>query len=175
MNFKSLSASLVVLALAACTTPTAFVPATGGGPGYSDERLATNRYRVTFVGNSATKRNMVENFLLLRSAEVARDAGFDWFEFDTRNTQAKTTYHTDFADYPGFGPSFGWYWHSWAYDPWDPYWRSSSTAFPTTQYEAYAEIILLTPDQAKADPHALQASDVITRLGPQAAPPPASN
>ncbi len=172
MKFKHLLLPLGFLGLAACVTPTAYAPATDHGAGYSDQRLAANRYRVTFVGNSATRRATVENYLLLRSAEVTRDAGFDWFEFDTRNTEAKTTYHTDFDDYPGFGRDFGWYWHSWAYDPWDPYWRSTATSFPTTRYEAYAEIVLLTPAQAHQDPHALQASDVIARLGPQAAPPP---
>ena len=177
MRFCRLAIPMLFVTLAACTTPTAYVPASGSdqGLGYSDQRLAQNRYRVTFNGNSATKRATVENYLLLRAAEVTRDAGYSWFEFDTRDTQAKTTYHTDFAGYPGFGwgPGFGRYWHSWRYDPWDPYW--GDTAIPTTRYEAYAEIVLLTPEQAKADPHALQASDVIARLGPQAAPPPPSN
>ncbi len=174
MRSKHLLLSLALLGLAACATPTAYAPAADEhGAGYSDQRLATNRYRVSFVGNAATRRDTVENFLLLRAAEVTRDAGYQWFEFDTRNTESKTTYHTDFADYPGFGPGYGWYWHSWAYDPWDPYWRSGATTFPTTSYQAYAEIILLTPEQAKGDAHALQASDVIARLGPQAAPPPA--
>ena len=37
-----------------------------------------------------------------------------------------------------------------------------------TRYEAYAEIVLLTPGQAKTDAHALRADDVIARLGPSA-------
>ncbi len=174
MTFSRLAVPLAFLALAACATPAPYQPAaTEHGAGYSDARLAANRYRVTFTGNSVTRRETVENFLLLRSAEVTRDAGYAWFEFDTRETEAKTTYHTDFAGYPGFGPGFGFYWHSWRYDPWDPYWGRGGDAFPTTRYEAYAEIILLTPEQAKGDAHALQASDVIARLGPAAAPPPA--
>jgi hypothetical protein len=167
MRFKYLVLPLL-LALAGCVHPATYGPVADGGTGYSDERLAENRYRVTFVGNSATKRATVENYLLLRSAEVTRNAGYAWFAFDTRSTEAKTTYHTDFDDYPGWGPGFGWYWRSWAYDPWDPYWRHA-TAIPSTRYEAYAEIILLTPDQAKQDPHALQASDVIARLTPKPA------
>ena len=171
MKVSRLAFLMLLSLLAACTTPSAYAPATGErGQGYSDQRLAQNRYRVTFTGNSATRRETVENFLLLRAAEVTRDAGYGWFTFDKRDTEAKTTYHTDFEAYPGFGPGFGWYWHSWRYDPWDPFWHD--TAFPTTRYEAYAEIILLTPEQAKQDAHALQASDVIARLGPQAAPPP---
>ena len=179
MHFKMLILSgAAVLALAGCATSTSYHPADGPrGTGYSDERLADNRFRVTFTGNSATRRETVENFLMLRAAEVTQKAGFDWFVFDSRDTEAKTTYHTDFVGGPGWGPGFGrrfgWYRHNWAYDPWDPYWQTS--AFPTTRYQAYAEIVLLTPEQAKADPHALRAGDVIARLGPAAAPPPPAN
>jgi hypothetical protein len=171
MDIKALALSAAVLALAGCASPTAYQPAGDtGANGYADQRLAENRYRVTFQGNSLTKRETVENYLLLRSAEVTHAAGYAWFEFDDRDTKAKTTYHSDFAG-PGFGPRFGWYRHSWRYNPWDPFWAGASDAMPTTRYEAYAEIIMLTPDQAKSDPHALQASDVIARLGPGAVAP----
>jgi hypothetical protein len=173
MNFKPLAISLAFLALAGCVQPSAYQPAASEhGTGYADTRLADNRYRVTFRGNSATRRETVENFLLLRAAEVTRDAGFGWFVFDNRDTEAKTTYRTDFSGFPGWGPGFGWYHRSWLYDPWDPIWARGDVAIPRTQYEAYAEIVLLTPEQAKADPHALRADDVIARLGPAAAPPP---
>ena len=80
MTIKHLAVAAAFLALAACTTPTPFQPAANpGGPGYTDQRLAENRFRVTFTGNSATRRDQVENFLLLRSAEVTRDAGYQWF------------------------------------------------------------------------------------------------
>ncbi|MGZ5932350.1 MAG: CC0125/CC1285 family lipoprotein [Rhizomicrobium sp.] len=170
MNFKRIAIVSTFLALGACVSPTVYKAA---GPdhhtGYSDQRLADNRFRVTFRGNSATLREKVEDYLLLRSAEVTREAGYSWFEFDTRSTEAKTTYQTDFAGWPGWGPGFGWYWHSWAFDPLG----RVSTTVPTTSYEAYAEIILLTPEQAKGDPHSLRAEDVIARLGPTAERPPA--
>jgi hypothetical protein len=172
MQIKALALSTAVLALAGCASPTAYQPAAdnganGGANGYADQRLAENRYRVTFQGNSATKRETVENYLLLRSAEVTKAAGFAWFAFDDRDTKAKTTYHTEFGE-PGFGPGFGWYRHSWRHNPWDPFWGDQAEAVPSTRYQAYAEIIMLTPEQAKSDPHALQASDVIARLGPGA-------
>ena len=40
-----------------------------------------------------------------------------------------------------------------------------------TNYEAYAEIVLMTADQAAKEPRSLAAADVIARLGPDAAPP----
>jgi hypothetical protein len=176
MNIKALALSGAVLALAGCASPTAYQPAAeGGANGYADQRLAENRYRVTFQGNSLTKRETVENYLLLRSAEVTRDAGYARFEFDDRDTKTKTTYHSDFAD-PWFERrGFGWYRHSWPHNPWDPFWNEGLEARPSTRYEAYAEIVMLTPEQAKNDPHALQASDVIARLGPAAVTPPAAH
>lgn len=173
MDFKQLAVLSAVLALGACATPTVYKPADADHrSGYSDERLADNRFRVTFRGNAATRREKVEDYLLLRSAEVTRQAGYSWFSFDTRSTEAKTTYHTDFAGWPGWGhgwgPGFGGYWHSWPYDPLG----GDATEIPTTRYEAYAEIVLLTPVQAKTDPHALRADDVIERLGPTAERPP---
>jgi hypothetical protein len=174
MKFNALAFTALAVGLAACATGPTYKPAaTPHGIGYADERLADNRFRVTFQGGSTTRRDTVENFLLLRSAEVTRDAGFAWFAFDHRDTESSTSYATAFGGYPGWGPrwnyGFGWYRHSWRFDPWDPFWHGAD--FPTTRYEAYAEIVVLTPEQAKQDPHALNAADVIARLGPAAAPP----
>ena len=172
MSFKHLAAISVVLAAAACASQPPYHPATSdSSTGYSDERLTDTRYRVNFTGGRTTRRGQVEDFLLLRSAEVTKAAGFAWFVFDTREME-RTTYRNDFVGYPGWGPGFhggfGWYWRNWAYDPWDPYWGAN--AFPDTRYEASAEIVLLTPAEAKTHEHALNADEVIEHLGPKAAP-----
>ena len=97
MTLSRLTILFAALVLTACATPTPYKPADSQGEaGYSDQRLTENRVRVIFRGNSATLRETVENYLLLRSAEVTREAGYSWFEFDTRNTQADTNYYTDF-------------------------------------------------------------------------------
>ncbi len=161
---EALLALALALLLAACQTPTPYQPSNDSRFGYSDEQLGHNRYRVTFVGNSATPRATVEDYLLLRSAEVTRQAGADWFVFDTRDTQKHTSYFTTFDPYPWWGgpPGFGWYWHSWPYD-------GGVDTLAVTRYEAYAEIVLLTPEEARGEPRALNASDVIAHLGPKAA------
>lgn len=151
-----------LLMLSACVHPTVYGPTDANNrTGYSDQRLADNRIRVTFRGNSATYRETIEEYLLLRSAEVTREAGYSWFAFDTRNTEAKTTYYTDFAGWPGWH-RFGGFRHSWAFDPLG----RVETTIPSTRYEAYAEVVLLTPDQARREPRALRADDVIARLSP---------
>lgn len=165
-----IAAGLSALLLAGCATPAPYAPQTHqGGAGYSDERLAQNRYRVTFTGNSATPRAQVEDFLLYRAAQVTLDSGFAAFEFDARDTKAKTTYFSTFQPYPydPFWPGYdyyGWYWHNWAFE--------DVQARPITRYEAYAEIVMLTAEQAKSQPRALDARDVMAHLGPRVLPPP---
>ena len=140
------TAVAAALLLAACATPATYQPRQGGsGTGYTNEQLAANRWRVTFTGNSATKRQTVENYLLFRAAEVARQAGYRLFVFDNRDTEAKTTYQSDFAGWPGWRGR-GWYRHSWPYD------GLGDDTRPITTYEAYAEIVLLTDAQAKNQP-----------------------
>ncbi len=158
-------AAASVLILAGCQTATTYHPSDRpGAAGYSDVQLSGNRYRVTFTGNSATPRDRVEDYLLLRSAEVTLKAGYRFFLFDTRDTKSETIYHSDFAGWPGW-PGYGWYWHSWPYGP-----QSRFDRFPTTSYEAYAEIVLLTDDQAKSEPRAVNAQEVLDHIGPKAAP-----
>ena len=157
-----------ILLLAGCETAATYHPLESrSGTGYTDEQLASNRYRVTFTGNSVTGRQTVENYLLLRSAEVTAKAGYRWFMFDTRDTEARTIYQSDFMGWPGWRGR-GWYWHSWRYGGWGM--GGEATSYPITRYQAYAEIILLTDNQAKAEPRALNAQDVLDHVGPMARP-----
>lgn len=173
-------AGLALFGLAACAaTPTPYAPKTADtSTGYTDQQLDHNRFRVTFTGNSSTSRETVENYLLLRAAEVTLGAGYDYFLFDTRDTKANTTYRTSFSGWPGWH-GYGWYWHSWAYDPFgpDPFgpgpFGMDTTSRPITRYHAYAEIVLLTADQAKDEPRAANAREIIAHLRPP--PPPAAS
>jgi hypothetical protein len=169
-----LSVTLAAFLLAGCMTPTPYAPRTEGQQtGYTDRALTQNRYRITFTGNTATPRETVESYLLLRAAEVTRAAGYTNFVFDTRNTKANHSYQTIPYGPPdpywgGWGRRGGFgYWGGWgfAYDP-------MVDVVVRTNYEAYAEIVLLTPDQATKEPRAMNANDVIAHIGPQAAPKP---
>src|SRR4249920_3628339 len=95
-----IAAIAVLLVLGGCMSPSPYTPRVeGNDTGYTDLALTPNRYRITFTGNSATPRETVEGYLLLRAAEVARAAGYESFVFDTRNTSANTTVSAT----PGFG------------------------------------------------------------------------
>ncbi len=169
---RALSLAMVAGLLTGCMAPTPYAPRTEGQrTGYTDRALTQTRYRVTFTGNSVTPRETVENFLLLRAAEVTRAAGYSAFMFDTRNTKANHTYDTvpygPPGPYGGFRPGFGGWggWGGWgyAYDP-------AVDVIVRTNYEAYAEIVLLRPDQAAREPRAINAADVISHIGPDAVP-----
>jgi len=150
--------------LAGCVSPAVYAPRDGGSTGYTDQQLSATRWRITFAGNSATPRQTVENYLLLRAAQVTEQAGYGWFVIDTRDTEADKRYFTEFEGPPGWGfhRHFGWYWGGFDY---------AETYPALTRYNAYAEIVLLTPAQAKAEPRALEARDVIAHVGL----PPAAN
>jgi hypothetical protein len=151
------------LSLSGCISPSAYAPRTSPrSEGYADKQLASNRFRVSFHGNSATSREQVEDYLLRRAAEVTLNAGYSWFAFEHRDTRAKTRYYTDFQGWPDWG-GYGWYWHSWDW--------GAAESHPVTDYTAYAEIILLKDEQAAREPRALKAQDVLAHLGPLPAAP----
>ena len=84
---------LALTLLAGCASPAAYAPrASGQSTGYTDQELTQTRYRITFTGNSVTSRETVENYLLLRAAEVTQAAGYQFFMFDSRDTRAMTRY-----------------------------------------------------------------------------------
>ena len=162
-HFGSLAPALAVatvFSLSACKSePTAYAPRTPGRPnGYTDQQLTSNRYRVTFSGNSATDQQQVEDYLLLRAAQVTINAGNSWFMFDTRTTQAKTTYVSNFTGWPSWH-GYGWYWHSWPRIG-----EYTATSQPVTRYQAYAEIILLTDEQANDEAHAINAHEILQHM-----------
>ena len=178
--------------LAGCMTPTPYAPRLEGQrTGFTDRALTQNRYRVTFTGNTITPRETVESYLLLRAAEVTRAAGYSAFIFDTRNTRANQSYQTipyaggpDPYFGPGFRPGFGSGFGSgfgpgWGLRGGFGYWGGLGFAYDPmvdvvvrTNYEGYAEIVMLTPEQAAKEPRAINAREVISHIGPEAAPKP---
>ena len=140
----------------------------GQQTGYTDRQLAPNRWRVTFTGNSVTPREQVEDDLLLRAAQVTLAAGYSHFLFDSRDTQAKT----DVTAFPEPGPIWGrgWRFHpAFGYGPLGP----DVDIVTTTSYQAYAEIVVLTDDQAPHEPRAVDAQAVVRNLTPPPPVPPA--
>lgn len=78
---RSLLVAAALVGLAACTTPTVYGPAVKpGASGYTELRIQSDRYRVTFRGGSDAPRERVANLTLLRAAQLTTENGYDWFE-----------------------------------------------------------------------------------------------
>jgi hypothetical protein len=154
----------LVAVLAGCATPAPYAPrGVGQQTGYTDRQLSSNRWRITFTGNSVTSREQVEDYLLLRAAEVTLASGYRHFLFDNRDTRADTRI-TAFPDYQPFW-GYGWGFHpAWGYDPFGP----PVDIMTTTRYEAYAEIVTLSDDQAAHEARAVDAGAVVQHLTPPA-------
>jgi hypothetical protein len=169
--------------LAACATPTPYQPvATKGATqgGYSELRLEPERYRVTFAGNSLTRRETVEGYLLFRAAELTVQNGYDWFAIVERDTDKKTRTYVDSDPfyrpwYGGYGfwrPSWRYYggpygWRTWNPYWGDPFWADRVDVRTIERYEASAEIVMGKGAKPADDPKAFDARAVIENLKPR--------
>lgn len=169
--------TFAVLALGACASTPLYKPQTSSvSSGYSEQQLDENQYRVTFTGKRTTSRGRVEDGLILRAAEVTTAAGYSHFLVDDRDvTREGNSYYRDpwgdsfgprFAFSAGFGHGrYGFY------DPFFYRWGFYND-FDNSRYVASADIALLTPEQAANEARAINAKEVIAKLGPEFAPPP---
>ena len=69
---------MLACVLAGCATATPYQPMQNGA-GYADQKVESNRHRVSFAGNTSTPKETVENYVLYRAAEITLDSGYDYF------------------------------------------------------------------------------------------------
>ena len=100
--------ALAALTLSACATaPTHFQPAGApGAVGFSEVRLEPGRYRVTFQGGPGAPVAQVQDFALLRAANLALAEGYDWFRITDRITH-QNGYSGSSLSFGVGGASFG--------------------------------------------------------------------
>lgn len=84
MNRFALSVvALAGLTLSACASLAPYGPQMGpGGQGYVEQRIESNRFRVTYSG--VGHPGPVADYALLRAAELTVSQGYDWFEVTQR-------------------------------------------------------------------------------------------
>jgi hypothetical protein len=152
---KSLILASTALALAACVGPTPYQPR-DRGYGYADQRLESNRFRVSFSGNSATPRETVENYLLYRAAELTLAQGYDHFVLAAKDTDADVRYQQTMSGFPGFGY---YYWY-----PYTSVGVSSTTS--ETRYAAQADVVMFKGEKRSDDTRAFNAAELKGNLDP---------
>ena len=96
------------LTLGACVSATPYKPSTGGinSFGFSETRIEPGKYRVNFRGNSSTDRATVENYILLRAAELSLADGFGHFVVLDEDDGSLSSFNTTGFN-NGFGGGFG--------------------------------------------------------------------
>lgn len=185
-----LGAAAIALTLAGCasTGSTPYQPASSANAvqgGYSDTRLAEDRYSVTFAGNRLTSREQVETFLLYRAAELTQQRGYDWFVIVDKETERQVERQMGrdpmydpwfYRDYGYWRPFWRYYvprtgWNNWYPYYGDPFWADRMQDRTVERFEATAEIRLGRGLMPATDVRAFDARDVIARLGPQVRPP----
>lgn len=93
-KIKLLTLSLLILAFTGCTTYPCYQPYNSKTEsGYKDLEFSKNIYKVSFIGNNYFSKELVENFLLKRCAELTLEKGFKYFiilKEDTRLTDSRS-------------------------------------------------------------------------------------
>jgi hypothetical protein len=152
----TVSAALLTLTLAACsTTPTPY-QVVGEDGGYSDQQIESDRYRVKFAGNTATPRETVEDYALYRAAELTLETGKDYFKVVSKEVEPIIGSVRGVSPGIGIGVGGG------------NVGFGVSTGFgggrPDYSYVAYLDIVMYEGEKPEEDREAYSAWDVVERL-----------
>jgi len=156
--FRPVVVAILGVTLAACSaTPTPYQLADDDG-GYSDQQIETDRFRVTFEGNSATTREMVEDFALYRAAELTLQTGNDYFKVLSKEVEPVVSSVRGVS--PGIGIGIGG----------GNVGIGLSTIFGSSRadfsYATYLDVAVFEGEKPEDDREAFDALDVIERLKP---------
>jgi len=167
---KALAMTVVFAGMAGCASTPAYHAATSSdATGFSEQKLDENHYRVTFKGNSRTSRHDVEDYLLLRAAEVTRQEGFTCFHIDEKSTDTERTVVKSYR--PAFyGGLHRYHYHDWYEFPYYAYgfdwgYPYDSKVREYKRYDAVA-YITLTNTPAPDSRRSFNAANVIANLKP---------
>jgi len=173
------AAALALVVVGACQTPTPYREAMGPyDDGYTTQQIESNRFRISFKGNSITPRQTVDTYMLFRAAEVTLQSGGDYFVVVNKDVDKNTAYE-NYGDDLAWGWGGGWGWRrGWvgggAFGGGFDYTR------PINTYDAIADIMTYRGPKPPGNPNAYDAREVEKAIGPTlvqpgtpGAPPPA--
>lgn len=93
MRFRTLVFLAAAATLSACASAPTYTPAARqGGAGYSEQRIESNRYTVTYRANGSANADLLSDYALLRAADVTLQAGREWFWVDRRTLDDNNAY-----------------------------------------------------------------------------------
>jgi hypothetical protein len=162
---RQVAAIALLGVVAACTHPTPYQPAaTDQGEGYTTQRIESNRFRISFRGNSVTSRQTVDTYMLYRAAEVTLQNNADYFVIVNKDVDKNTGYE-NYGDDLAWGWGGGWGWrHGWGgAGAWGGGFDYSR---PVNTYDAIADIIVYRGAKPANNPYAYDAHEVLNAVGP---------
>lgn len=83
--FRSLIAAVSLVLLAGCASTPAYGPAANGGAGFSERQIESNRFFVTYRAPGGADPQVLQDYALLRAADVTLLNGREWFWVDRRS------------------------------------------------------------------------------------------
>ncbi|MEM7329067.1 MAG: hypothetical protein AAF437_10025 [Pseudomonadota bacterium] len=176
--------------LGACATATPYQAASNGQKGYVNQQIESDRWNISFAGNSLTDRKTVETYLLYRAAELTDQEGFDYFRVIQRETdEDRRLVSTGFGGYDPFYSNFycdyrfygrrgrlvgyprswrsrralAFYGHHSPFGYRDPFWHDDWDVREVVRYEATSEIIM-GKGETPEDPSFFNADEVLMNL-----------
>jgi hypothetical protein len=136
------AAAVTALYLSGCAT---------GGPGYTAQPLAPNRYMLSLAGSTPGFQRDVEDNLIRRAALLTLRAGYTHFALTAQDIDGRT-YFFHGGDTYLHGPDYARRAGLWPEYP----------NVPETYYLASAEVTMLRPDEAASNPQAIDARSVLS-------------
>jgi hypothetical protein len=157
--------ALCVLMAAACQTPTPYGPAvTPNGDGYTTQQIESNRFRVSFKGNSLTNRQTVDTYMLYRAAEVTLQNGGDYFVIVNKDVDKNTAYE-NYGDDLAWGWGGGWGWRHGGFGG-AGFGGGIDYTRPIPAYDAIADVVTYRGPKPQGNANAYDAREVMNAIGP---------
>ena len=109
---KRLLLASALLALGACASASLYEPARSvSAAGYSEQMIEANRWRVRYTGTQRMSPSQVQDYALMRAAQLTLEHGGRTFEVVASNTDAdqrdRSYLRTDYGSDYGFERSCG--------------------------------------------------------------------
>jgi hypothetical protein len=160
-TLRNLAAGLCVAVVAACATPTPYRQAAGPyDDGYTTQQIESNRFRISFKGNSLTARQTVDTYMLYRAAEVTLQAGGDYFVIANKDVDKNTAYEN-------YGDDLAWGWRGgWGWRRGPGFGAGIDYSRPINSYDAVADIVTYRGKKPDKDAYAYDAREVLAAIGP---------
>lgn len=85
--FAAVYSAALTLGACASAPPYALAPSANAA-GYSEQQIEDDRWRVSYTGTTRMSAGEVQDFALMRAAQLTLERGGDWFEVVTSDTDA---------------------------------------------------------------------------------------